>query len=124
MHKLDFNMNYNIPGGKLDQGPSLVAVLKGRKAYQSEYFKAAVLDWSVEWWASFTTLLPTVQSHSPLQLQAWDRMVPFLDWHQRQKGLAITPQHNIPTGVIQFPHGEWQAPNQTQKVTQQELLQA
>jgi Polyprenyl synthetase len=45
-------MDYNVPGGKLNRGMSVVdsvAILKGRDLNESEYFKAAVLGWSVEW---------------------------------------------------------------------------
>jgi farnesyl diphosphate synthase len=45
-------MDYNVPGGKLNRGLSVVdsvAILKGRELTESEYFKAAVLGWSVEW---------------------------------------------------------------------------
>ena len=45
-------MDYNVPGGKLNRGLSVVdtvAILKGRELTEQEYFKAAVLGWSVEW---------------------------------------------------------------------------
>jgi hypothetical protein len=45
-------MDYTVPGGKLNRGLSVVAsvaILKGRELTESEYFKAAVLGWSVEW---------------------------------------------------------------------------
>jgi hypothetical protein len=45
-------MDYNVPGGKLNRGLSVVdsvAILKGRELTESEYFEAAVLGWSVEW---------------------------------------------------------------------------
>jgi farnesyl diphosphate synthase len=45
-------MDYNVPGGKLNRGMSVVdsvAILKGRDLTESEYFKAAVLGWSVEY---------------------------------------------------------------------------
>ncbi|KAH9008159.1 farnesyl diphosphate synthase [Lactarius hengduanensis] len=46
------SMDYNVPGGKLNRGLSVVdtvAILKGRELTETEYFKAAVLGWSVEW---------------------------------------------------------------------------
>ncbi|KAH9979425.1 farnesyl diphosphate synthase [Lactifluus volemus] len=46
------SMDYNVPGGKLNRGLSVVdsvAILKGRDLTEAEYFKAAVLGWSVEW---------------------------------------------------------------------------
>ncbi|KIL64788.1 hypothetical protein M378DRAFT_162951 [Amanita muscaria Koide BX008] len=45
------NLNYNIPGGKLNRGLSVVdttEVLKGRSLTEDEYTKAAVLGWCVE----------------------------------------------------------------------------
>lgn len=45
-------MDYNVPGGKLNRGLSVVdsvAILRGRELTDSEYFKAAVLGWAVEW---------------------------------------------------------------------------
>jgi len=46
------SMDYNVPGGKLNRGLSVVdsvAILKGRELNDDEYFKAAVLGWAVEW---------------------------------------------------------------------------
>ena len=45
-------MDYNVPGGKLNRGLSVVdsvTIFKGRELTEVEYFKAAVLGWSVEW---------------------------------------------------------------------------
>jgi farnesyl diphosphate synthase len=45
------NLNYNVPGGKLNRGMSVVdtvEILKGRDLTEDEYFKAAVLGWCVE----------------------------------------------------------------------------
>jgi farnesyl diphosphate synthase len=45
-------MDYNVPGGKLNRGLSVVdsaTILKGRELTESEYFQAAVLGWAVEW---------------------------------------------------------------------------
>ncbi|KAF8203335.1 isoprenoid synthase domain-containing protein, partial [Pholiota molesta] len=45
------NLNYNVPGGKLNRGMSVVdtvEILKGRTLTEEEYFKAAVLGWCVE----------------------------------------------------------------------------
>ena len=44
-------MDYNVPGGKLNRGMSVVdsvEILKGRPLTDDEYFKAAVLGWCVE----------------------------------------------------------------------------
>lgn len=45
------NLNYNVPGGKLNRGMSVVdtvEILKGHALTEDEYFKAAVLGWCVE----------------------------------------------------------------------------
>lgn len=62
-------MDYNVPGGKLNRGLSVVdsvAILKGRELTESEYFKAAVLGWSVEWVGHFSSPL----HHCPTSLMA------------------------------------------------------
>lgn len=62
-------MDYNVPGGKLNRGMSVVdsvAILKGRELTEGEYFKAAVLGWSVEWVRLFTVRCPCVVSKSAL----------------------------------------------------------
>ena len=61
-------MDYNVPGGKLNRGLSVVdsvAILKGRELTESEYFKAAVLGWSVEWVGVF---------HHPLSNLTWSAL--------------------------------------------------
>ncbi|KAF9526435.1 isoprenoid synthase domain-containing protein [Crepidotus variabilis] len=45
------NLQYNVPGGKLNRGMSVVdtvEILKGRELNEDEYFKAAVLGWCIE----------------------------------------------------------------------------
>ena len=45
------NLDYNVPGGKLNRGMSVVdtvEILRGRALTDDEYFKAAVLGWCVE----------------------------------------------------------------------------
>jgi hypothetical protein len=49
-------MDYNVPGGKLNRGLSVVdsvTILKGHELTKSKYFKAGVLGWSVEWVGAF-----------------------------------------------------------------------
>jgi hypothetical protein len=61
------NMDYNVPGGKHNRGLSVVdsvAILKGRELTESEYLKAAVLGWSVEW-VRLSSCLPLPSSLSP-----------------------------------------------------------
>jgi len=50
------NLEYNLPGGKLNRGLSVVdtvAILKGRALTDDEYFKSALLGWCVELLQSF-----------------------------------------------------------------------
>ena len=53
------NIDYNVPGGKLNRGMSVVdsvEILKRRKLDGEEYFKAALLGWCVEF-VSLSSLL-------------------------------------------------------------------
>ncbi|KAF7330873.1 Fructose-bisphosphate aldolase [Mycena venus] len=50
------NLDYNVPGGKLNRGMSVVdtaEILKGGALDDDEYFKAAVLGWNVELMQAF-----------------------------------------------------------------------
>ncbi|KAI0920000.1 hypothetical protein AcV5_001929 [Taiwanofungus camphoratus] len=50
------NLDYNVPGGKLNRGLSVVdtvEILKGRTLEDDEYFKAAILGWCVEFLQAF-----------------------------------------------------------------------
>ncbi|KAI0816067.1 farnesyl-diphosphate synthase [Trametes gibbosa] len=45
------NLEYNVPGGKLNRGLSVVdsvEILRGRALSEDEYFKAALLGWCIE----------------------------------------------------------------------------
>ena len=45
------NLDFNVPGGKLDRGLSivdLVEILRGRGLTDNEYFKAVLLGWCIE----------------------------------------------------------------------------
>ncbi|KAI5981506.1 isoprenoid synthase domain-containing protein [Pisolithus marmoratus] len=45
------NLEYNVPGGKLNRGMSVVdsvEILRGRSLSDDEYFKAALLGWCIE----------------------------------------------------------------------------
>ncbi|KAJ6465125.1 isoprenoid synthase domain-containing protein, partial [Mycena vitilis] len=45
------NLDYNVPGGKLNRGMAVVdsaEILKGAPLDDDEYYKAAVLGWGVE----------------------------------------------------------------------------
>ncbi|KAF8211707.1 farnesyl-diphosphate synthase [Mycena galopus ATCC 62051] len=53
------NLDYNVPGGKLNRGMSVVDTaefLKGAALDDGEYFKAAVLGWGVELMQAFFLL--------------------------------------------------------------------
>lgn len=83
-------MDYNVPGGKLNRGLSVVdsvAILKGRELTEAEYFKAAVLGWSVEWVRLFCSYspLPGLMVHSSskptssFQMTLWTQVSPVVD---------------------------------------------
>jgi hypothetical protein len=82
-------MDYNVPGGKLNRGLSVVdsvAILKGRELTEAEYFKAAVLGWSVEWvrlsysLSSLRSLIARSSSKptSSFQTTSWTRVLPVV----------------------------------------------
>ena len=57
------NLDYNVPGGKLNRGMSVidtVQIIKGRELSDDEYLKAAVLGWAIEFVSPFSHL-DTVQ---------------------------------------------------------------
>ncbi|KIP02772.1 hypothetical protein PHLGIDRAFT_32072 [Phlebiopsis gigantea 11061_1 CR5-6] len=61
------NLNYNVPGGKLNRGLSVVdsvEILKGRALTEDEYFKAAVLGWCVELLQAFFLVSDDVMDSS------------------------------------------------------------
>lgn len=50
------NLDYNVPGGKLNRGMSVVdsvEILRGRSLSDDEYFKAALLGWCIEFLQAF-----------------------------------------------------------------------
>ncbi|KAI9439016.1 farnesyl diphosphate synthase [Lactarius indigo] len=58
---------YNVPGGKLNRGLSVVdsvAILKGRELTEEEYFKAAVLGWSVELMQAYFLVVDDIMDSS------------------------------------------------------------
>ena len=80
-------MDYNVPGGKLNRGLSVVdsvVILKGRELTESEYLKAAVLGWSVEWVRHFylfsprpcLIVRPSSKPTSSYQMISWTRVLP------------------------------------------------
>ncbi|KAH9021197.1 farnesyl diphosphate synthase [Lactarius pseudohatsudake] len=61
------SMDYNVPGGKLNRGLSVVdsvAILKGRELTDEEYFKAAVLGWTVEWMQAYFLVADDIMDSS------------------------------------------------------------
>lgn len=69
------SLDYNVPGGKLNRGLSVVdtvTILKGRALTSDEYFKAAVLGWCIElvranFRISLADLLPNIKATSVLR---------------------------------------------------------
>ncbi|OZJ06456.1 hypothetical protein BZG36_00616 [Bifiguratus adelaidae] len=50
------SMDYNVPGGKLNRGLSVVdtlRILKGSSITEDDLFKARILGWAVEWLQAF-----------------------------------------------------------------------
>jgi len=61
------NLNYNVPGGKLNRGISVVhslEVLKGTALTDDEYEKAAILGWCVEFLQAFFLVSDDVMDSS------------------------------------------------------------
>lgn len=62
------NLDYNVPGGKLNRGLSVVdtlRVLKGGELTEDEYFRAAVLGWCVELVRLWFFIAPFLCAYSP-----------------------------------------------------------
>ena len=67
------NLDYNVPGGKLNRGMSVVdsvAILRGRILNDDEYLKAAILGWCIELVSPYHLSNHFVEVHCSLQLQA------------------------------------------------------
>jgi farnesyl diphosphate synthase len=67
------NLDYNVPGGKLNRGMSVVdsvEILRGRILNDDEYFKAAILGWCIELVSPYHLSHHFVEVHCSLQLQA------------------------------------------------------
>ncbi|KAJ7754430.1 farnesyl-diphosphate synthase [Mycena metata] len=61
------NIDYNVPGGKLNRGLSVVdsvEIMKGRPLTDGEFFQAAVLGWAVEFLQAFFLVLDDLMDHS------------------------------------------------------------
>jgi len=79
-------MDYNVPGGKLNRGLSVidtVEILKRQPLTDNEYVKAAVLGWCVELvWipiSDFTPVTDKFESFRPIslfQMISWTRRSP------------------------------------------------
>ncbi|KAI9066932.1 farnesyl-diphosphate synthase [Trametes sanguinea] len=62
------NLDYNVPGGKLNRGMSVVdsvEILKGRALSEDEYFKAALLGWCIELLQAFFLVSDDMMDQSP-----------------------------------------------------------
>jgi geranylgeranyl pyrophosphate synthase len=66
------SLDYNVPGGKLNRGMSVVdtlTILKGSELTENEYYRAAILGWCIELvrtssHSSFTSLSAHTYTHS------------------------------------------------------------
>ncbi|KAF8268655.1 farnesyl diphosphate synthase [Lactarius quietus] len=61
------SMEYNVPGGKLNRGLSVVdsvTIFKGRELTEEEYFKAAILGWIVEWIQAYSLVADDIVDSS------------------------------------------------------------
>ncbi|KAJ7666230.1 farnesyl-diphosphate synthase [Mycena polygramma] len=61
------NIDYNVPGGKLNRGLSVVdsvEILKGRPLSDDEFLQAAVLGWSVEFLQAFFLVMDDLMDKS------------------------------------------------------------
>ncbi|KAJ7269956.1 farnesyl-diphosphate synthase [Mycena rebaudengoi] len=61
------NIDYNVPGGKLNRGMSVVdtvEVMKGRPLSEIEYLQAAVLGWAVEFLQAYFLVLDDLMDKS------------------------------------------------------------
>ncbi|KAF8138091.1 isoprenoid synthase domain-containing protein [Mycena galopus ATCC 62051] len=61
------NINYNVPGGKLNRGLSVVdsvEIIKGRSLSDREFSQAAVLGWAVEFLQAFFLVMDDLMDES------------------------------------------------------------
>jgi farnesyl diphosphate synthase len=63
----DRNLNYNVPGGKLNRGMSVVdsvEIFRGRILNDNEYFQAAILGWCIELLQAFFLVADDIMDQS------------------------------------------------------------
>lgn len=64
---IDRMLDYNVPGGKLNRGMSVVdsyKILKGGQLSSDEFFHASVLGWCVEWLQAYFLVLDDIMDSS------------------------------------------------------------
>nr|AXQ06578.1 farnesyl pyrophosphate synthase [Phalaenopsis japonica] len=64
---IDRMLDYNVPGGKLNRGISVVdsfEIIKGSQLSDDEFFRAGVLGWCVEWLQAFFLVLDDIMDNS------------------------------------------------------------
>ncbi|XP_020594132.1 farnesyl pyrophosphate synthase 1-like isoform X2 [Phalaenopsis equestris] len=64
---IDRMLDYNVPGGKLNRGISVVdsfEILKGSQLCHDEFFRAGVLGWCVEWLQAYFLVLDDMMDNS------------------------------------------------------------
>ncbi|KAJ6607908.1 isoprenoid synthase domain-containing protein [Mycena sp. CBHHK59/15] len=67
MEWYDKSLDYNVPGGKLNRGMSVVdtvQILKGTELTEEEYYNAAVLGWCVEMLQGFLLIADDIMDRS------------------------------------------------------------
>ncbi|KAG0459720.1 hypothetical protein HPP92_022848 [Vanilla planifolia] len=76
---IDRMLDYNVPGGKLNRGISVVnsyKILKGGQLNDDEFFLASVLGWCVEWLQAYFLVLDDIMdnSHTRRGQPCWFRL--------------------------------------------------
>ncbi|PKA61464.1 Farnesyl pyrophosphate synthase 1 [Apostasia shenzhenica] len=64
---IDRMLEYNVPGGKLNRGISVVdsyKILKGGQLTDDEFFLASVLGWCIEWLQAYFLVLDDIMDNS------------------------------------------------------------
>nr|AZP53600.1 farnesyl pyrophosphate synthase [Anoectochilus roxburghii]AZP53601.1 farnesyl pyrophosphate synthase [Anoectochilus formosanus] len=64
---IDRMLEYNVPGGKLNRGISVIdsyKILKGGQLNDDEFFLASVLGWCIEWLQAYFLVLDDIMDNS------------------------------------------------------------
>ncbi|KAK1315690.1 Farnesyl pyrophosphate synthase [Acorus calamus] len=76
---IDRMLDYNVPGGKLNRGLSVVdsyKLLKGKELSEEEFFLASTLGWCIEWLQAYFLVLDDIMdsSHTRRGQPCWFRL--------------------------------------------------